>query len=159
MKGLNSMAKQDNNMTMQEFVDEIEIDNGMTKEEATMAYRAVINGIKKAVANGRRLQLYGFGTFYLQLHKGHKMQFQPTKNQTDDYLVLKFSASSSLNKHIREGRFTRNGNVKDLFSIDADEAETINPADTDVITMIAADTVEGQTDVETTQRETAEYNV
>lgn len=93
-------------MTMQEFVDWMAEQNNMTREEATQAYCAVINGIKYATANGMRLQLYGFGTFYLQLHKGHKMQFQPTKNITDDYLVLKFSASSSLNKHIRDGKFS-----------------------------------------------------
>lgn len=92
-------------MTMQEFVDWIAEENEMTRAEATQAYCAVINGIKKAVANGARLQLYGFGIFYLQLHKGHKMQFQPLQNTTDDYLVLKFSASSSLNRHIRDGRF------------------------------------------------------
>ena len=100
------MSKRDNTMTMQEFVDWIAAENNMAREEATQAYCAVINGIKRAVANGIRLQLYGFGIFYLQLHKGHKMQFQPLQNTTDDYLVLKFSASSSLNRHIRDGRFT-----------------------------------------------------
>lgn len=99
------MSKRENTMTMQEFVDWMAAQNGMSREEATQAYCAVINGIKHAVSNGMRLQLYGFGTFYLQLHKGHKMQFQPTQNTTDDYLVLKFSASSSLNKHIRDGKF------------------------------------------------------
>ena len=99
------VSKRENNMTMPEFVDWMAAQNGMSREEATQAYCAVINGIKYAVSNGMRLQLYGFGTFYLQLHKGHKMQFQPTQNTTDDYLVLKFSASSSLNKHIRDGKF------------------------------------------------------
>lgn len=99
------MSKRNDTMTMQEFVDWIALQNGMSRDEATQAYGAVINGIKKAIANGKRLQLYGFGIFYLQLHKGHKMQFQPKQNTTDDYLVLKFSASSSLNKHIRDGRF------------------------------------------------------
>lgn len=125
------MAKKENIMTMQEFVNAIAEKNEMTKEDAAQAYHAVINGIKEFVANGKKLQLYGFGCFYLQLHKGHKMQFQPNKNETDDYLVLKFSASSSLNKHIRDGKFKNKKNA-----LNSDNAEIINN-NTDNIIMTA----------------------
>ncbi|MDL5199565.1 hypothetical protein [Streptomyces sp. ALI-76-A] len=42
--------------------------------------------------------LTSFGRFYRQDHKGHKVRFG--KSDVDNYVVLKFSASSSFNRRL-----------------------------------------------------------
>ncbi len=88
-------------MTQRQFVDYMADMAGIRVEDAQKAYNIVIHAIKQAVAEGYLLKLYGFGQFYPQLHRGHQMQFTDGSKPMGDYLVLKFSASSSLNKRIR----------------------------------------------------------
>lgn len=100
-----STAKQSSMMKTSEFIRFIADENDMTLDEAKRSYWAVVTAIKALVTKGVDLQLRGFGRFYLQLHKGQCPQFQDGVNRTPmpDYLVLKFSASTSVNKHIRDG--------------------------------------------------------
>mgnify|MGYP001082381513 CR=1 FL=1 len=87
-----STAKQSSMMKTSEFIRFIADENDMTLDEAKRSYWAVVTAIKALVTKGVDLQLRGFGRFYLQLH-----------TPMPDYLVLKFSASTSVNKHIRDG--------------------------------------------------------
>lgn len=55
--------------------------------------------IFEAVRNGKTVSLSGIGTFRLQQHKGHPVQFQTSKaKKVDSYVVFKFSASKHRNK-------------------------------------------------------------
>ena len=100
-----SVAKQSSLMKTSEFIQFIAKENDMDMDDAKRAYWAVVTAIKALVAKGVDLQLRGFGRFYLQLHKGQCPQFQDGVNRTPmpDYLVLKFSASTSVNRYMRDG--------------------------------------------------------
>lgn len=74
---------------------------GISRNDAAEAYNMVISSIKDVVTRGFNLRLVGFGMFYLQKHKGNPIQFHAQNKTNDDYLVFKFSASSTLNRSIR----------------------------------------------------------
>ena len=100
------MAKAENKMNKREFIAHMAEMNGVSEKQATDAYTMVMNSIQDAVASGVRLSLMGFGTFYLQTHKGHPVQFEGDTgtDRVHDYEVFKFSASNALNKRIRDRR-------------------------------------------------------
>jgi len=72
-------------------------------------YDAVIEEIIDVVGSGDRLTLTGFGKFYRQVHKGHPVQRVTEEGKlggsdglrtVDDYAVLKFSATRSVNRRL-----------------------------------------------------------
>lgn len=63
-------------------------------------YEALIDEIIDSVADGEVVVLTGFGRFSQQIHKGHRVRFGQTT--VDDYPVLKFSASRSINRRLGE---------------------------------------------------------
>lgn len=69
-------------------------------------YEVGIQELLETVARGDRLVLTGFGRFYLQAHKGHRVQFADAKDGEspviEDYSVLKFSARREVNKHLHQ---------------------------------------------------------
>ena len=73
----------------------------VSRSDAADAYNMVINSIRDVVTHGFNLRLVGFGLFYLQKHKGNPIQFHAKNKTNEDYLVFKFSASSTLNRSIR----------------------------------------------------------
>lgn len=89
-------------MNKRQFLRKVAAENGMTIADTTRAYNAIIKGIQDTVNQGTVVSLTGFGTFYLQKHKGHPVQFEDTENQVNDYVVFKFSASDVLNKKFRQ---------------------------------------------------------
>lgn len=80
-------------------------DKDVTLENVEKFFDIITSCIKDVVMNGNELNLTKFGTFYLQKHKGHPVQFDKTKSGSviDDYYVFKFSASDVLNMAIRQG--------------------------------------------------------
>lgn len=89
-----------NKVSKNQFLAEVAHNNDMSLEEVTTAYNAIVDGIHDVVASGRTLSLTGFGSFYLQRHKGHPVQFEGRAN-VGDYVIFKFSASDVLNKRFR----------------------------------------------------------
>lgn len=94
-----------NRVSRQQFLDYVAAKNGVTVDSLVTAYDMIFDGIYDIVKSNKRLCLNGFGTFYLQMHKGHQMQFG-CDVKSDDYAVFKFSASNTLNKRIRSETFT-----------------------------------------------------
>lgn len=92
-----------------DFLNRVSTRTGVPLQVATDMYEAIIEEILDVVSAGDSLILTGFGKFYHQEHKGHRVQ---TVNQegklagTDepevvaDYAVLKFSATRTINRRI-----------------------------------------------------------
>lgn len=97
-----------NRMSRQQFINEVAEKNGVTSDSLMSAYNMIFEGIYDAVKTGRVLCLNGFGNFYLQKHKGHKMRFSGD-TVSGDYIVFKFSAANTLNQ-----KFRKELNVDDL---------------------------------------------
>lgn len=74
-------------------------------------YEAFIEEIYSTIASGHTLTLTGFGSFYLQKHKGHPVQFDGNEGRrgVNDYLIFKFSASDVINRRFRDDY--QSGNV------------------------------------------------
>lgn len=90
-----------NKISKNQFLADVARNNDMSLEDITDAYNAIVSGIHDVVASGRTLSLTGFGSFYLQRHKGHPVQFEGRSN-VEDYVIFKFSASDVLNKRFRQ---------------------------------------------------------
>lgn len=60
-------------------------------------YNAMLAIIVEAVRDHGKLVLTGFGRFYSQVHKGHRVQFAGSEERIPDYSVLKFSATRRSN--------------------------------------------------------------
>lgn len=63
-------------------------------------YEAIIAELVDGVTRGDDVVLTAFGRFYRQDHKGHKVRFG--KDDVEGYSVLKFSASPSVNRRLRD---------------------------------------------------------
>lgn len=84
------------------FLKNVAATSGLDINVVTRVYTAMINEVQNTVCEGNTLSLTGFGTFYLQKHKGHPVQFEGKMNSVPDYWVFKFSASDVLNSRIRQ---------------------------------------------------------
>ena len=93
------MAK--NTISKKHFLAAVARDNGMSVENITKAWDAIVNGLHDQLAAGNTVSLTGFGSFYLQKHKGHPVQFE-SHAVIQDYIVMKFSTSDVLNKRFRK---------------------------------------------------------
>ena len=76
--------------------------NGITNDDATRMYNCVMNAIRDVVTNNVKLSLGGFGVFQAQKHKGQPVQFCESDMTVQDYLVFKFSASTTPNQYLRD---------------------------------------------------------
>lgn len=85
-----------------EFVKRFARRAGVPVHVASLVYEAMIEELLEIVGNGDRLTLTGFGKFYPQEHKGHRVRFADAdgKTEVDDYNVLKFSATRAVNKSV-----------------------------------------------------------
>ena len=61
-------------------------------------YDALLAIIVEAVRDHGKLVLTGFGRFYSQIHKGHRVQFAGSEGRIPDYPILKFSATRRSNE-------------------------------------------------------------
>lgn len=93
-----------------EYVGRVARRAGVPVRVATTVYEAMIEEILEIVGEGNRLTLTGFGKFYPQAHKGHRVRtvdeegkigsVPETSDVIDDYAVLKFSATRTVNRNI-----------------------------------------------------------
>lgn len=90
----------DTKVCKKQFLSEVTREAGMSLEDVSRAYDAILSVVERHVAKDERVSLTGFGTFYLQRHKGHPVQFEDNA-VIPDYVVLKFSASDVVNKRLR----------------------------------------------------------
>lgn len=92
-----------------DFVKTISQKNNISYKAAEFCYDIIIKGIINEVSKNHKLMLSGFGTFYLQNHRGHFVPSDDLKNKKcTNCLTFKFSASKTLNKQIRAEIETEN---------------------------------------------------
>lgn len=91
-------------MTKTKLIQAVSKRTGIDSATVRAVYAAIVDEIITTTRSGRSVMLTGFGRFY-RLHKaGHTVQF--TKSGTGvvpGYDVLKFSASSTLNRSLAHG--------------------------------------------------------
>ncbi|ROR75982.1 DNA-binding protein [Plantibacter flavus] len=77
-------------------------ETGIPYSVATKLYEEMIAQILASVGEGIPVTLTGFGRFYAQGHKGHRVQFadQDGSTKVNNYAVLKFSATSAVNRKV-----------------------------------------------------------
>lgn len=78
-----------------------------TLKDVETIYKGIVQTLFHIVSRGDTVTLSGFGSFYVQKHKGHPVQFGGV-DKIDDYHTLKFSASVTANRDIRK-RIARDG--------------------------------------------------
>lgn len=94
-------TKSDDRVSKREFIAEVARVAGVPVKTATAVYEAIVASLLDNVRRGVTVTLTGFGRFYGQKHKGHCVQFADGgKDVIDDYTVLKFSATRSVNKSL-----------------------------------------------------------
>ena len=87
-----------------EFLENIAAKHNISVADARSAYDLIVDEIRCVICSGSDLSVTGFGTFSLQKHKGHPVQFKSKRGTVDDYVVLKFAVSDVLMSKIRESR-------------------------------------------------------
>lgn len=85
-------------ISKREFISRVAVRSGLPVKAVSPVYEAIIDELAASVQCGETVVLTGFGRFYRQDHKGHKVRFG--KSDVDDYSVLKFSASRSMNRQL-----------------------------------------------------------
>lgn len=85
-----------------EYVSRVAHRAGVPVRVASAVYEAAIEEILAIIGNGDRLTLTGFGKFYPQEHKGHRVRFADDSgtDEIPDYAVLKFSATRAVNRKV-----------------------------------------------------------
>jgi DNA-binding protein HU-beta len=100
--------REEGRVSKREFVSRVAKRAGVPVRIASHVYDSVIEEILDIVGNGNDLTLTGFGKFYPQMHKGHRVRVADANGkfsdaegaEIDNYAVLKFSATRSVNKKV-----------------------------------------------------------
>lgn len=94
-------------VSKREFVQRFARRGNLPLPIAQQAYDAMIEELLDLVGQGNRVTLTGFGRFYPQEHKGHRVRFseggEDGSDEIGDYTVLKFSATRAVNRSIDGG--------------------------------------------------------
>ncbi|MFI5702553.1 HU family DNA-binding protein [Streptomyces xanthochromogenes] len=85
-------------VSKREFISRVATRSELPVRVVNIVYESLLSELTGAVSCGETVVLTSFGRFYRQDHKGHKVRFG--KSNVDDYVVLKFSASSSFNRRL-----------------------------------------------------------
>lgn len=85
-------------VSKRKFISRVATRSGLPVRVVKKVYESLLGELTGAVSCGETVVLPSFGRFYRQDHKGHKVRFG--KSDIDDYVVLKFSASSGLNRRL-----------------------------------------------------------
>lgn len=87
-------------VSKRDFISRVATRSELPIRVVSKVYESLLGELTGAVSCGETVVLTSFGRFYRQDHKGHKVRFG--KSDVDDYVVLKFSASSSFNRRLGE---------------------------------------------------------
>ncbi|WP_405814488.1 HU family DNA-binding protein [Streptomyces sp. NBC_01390] len=85
-------------VSKRKFISRVATRSGLPVRTVKKVYESLLGELTGAASCGETVVLTGFGRFYRQDHKGHKVRFG--QSDVDDYAVLKFSASSTLNRRL-----------------------------------------------------------
>ena len=90
-------------VSKREFLARVATRSEIPARTVIRVYEAILDELMDTVRGGSTLMLTGFGKFYRQKHKGHRVQFSKSGDAIDNYWVLKFSATRSVNKSVADG--------------------------------------------------------
>lgn len=88
-------------VTRKQLLEQVAQDSGVDVAVVNQVYNSLVDCIVESVSAGNHMSLTGFGNFYRQTHKGHPVQFESSDSIVQDYALLKFSASDTINKRLR----------------------------------------------------------
>lgn len=91
----------DGKVNREDFLSRVAKRTGLELSDVNTVYYGIVSEIEDIARSGDKLSLAGFGSFYVQMHKGHPVQFGTHDRKVDDYMVFKFSASNVFNKKLR----------------------------------------------------------
>lgn len=96
-------VKNDNKekMNRSEFLARVAKRTGYSRRMIVEVYDAMVDEFVAAMRDKKQLLLTGFGTYFVQQHKGHPVQFSGGNEMVEDYDVLKFSPSNILKRRVR----------------------------------------------------------
>lgn len=90
-------------ISKREFLAQVSGNSEIPLKTVTKVYEAIQDELLDTMRRGEALMLTGFGKFYRQEHKGHRVQFaEEGAKAIDDYFVLKFSATRTVNKSLSD---------------------------------------------------------
>lgn len=85
-------------VSKRDFISRVAARTQLPIRLVSTVYEGLLDELRDLVRARSTVVLTGFGRFYLQEHKGHKVRFG--KSAVNDYSVLKFSASRSMNREL-----------------------------------------------------------
>jgi DNA-binding protein HU-beta len=92
-----------NRVSKREFLAKVSNRSQIPPRTVNRVYDTIIAELMNTMQRGDQLMLTGFGKFYPQAHKGHRVQFADNGARAiDDYFVLKFSATRNVNKALAQ---------------------------------------------------------
>ena len=99
-------VKNDNKekMNRSEFLARVAKRTGYSRRMIVEVYDAMVDEFVAAMRDKKQLLLTGFGTYFVQQHKGHPVQFSGGNEMVEDYDVLKFSPSNILKQRVRSNQ-------------------------------------------------------
>jgi nucleoid DNA-binding protein len=93
-----NMSDQRQRISKREFISRVAERSGWSMKTVSSVYEGILDELLDAVSHGETVALTGFGRFYRQTHRGHKVHFG--QSEVEDYSVLKFSASRTVNRKL-----------------------------------------------------------
>ncbi|MGW2984286.1 HU family DNA-binding protein [Streptomyces goshikiensis] len=109
-------------VSKREFISRVATRSELPIRVVNKVYESLLGELTVAANRGETVVLTSFGRFYRQDHKGHKVRFG--KSNVDDYVVLKFSASSSFNRRLGGNKTDTSSETYGTIE-DADEFENV----------------------------------
>ena len=91
-------------MTKLDIIKESSHMTGLTKVETELVLDSVINSIKSSLANGDRVDIRGFGSFFVKVRKAREAR-NPSTNERiflDEKYIPTFKVSKLLKKFVDE---------------------------------------------------------
>lgn len=91
-------------LTKKDLVSRISKATGITPEKSKTAVETVLSSIRLALANGKHIELRGFGSFEIQVHKsriGRNPQVPEKAIIIPNRAVVKFKPGQELKKQLK----------------------------------------------------------
>ncbi|MGC4939379.1 HU family DNA-binding protein [Kribbella sp. DT2] len=102
-----NMSDQRQRISKREFISRVAARSGWPIKTVNSVYEGILDELMDAVSHDETVALTGFGRFYRQTHRGHKVHFG--QSEVDDYAVLKFSASRIVNRQLEPQSASESG--------------------------------------------------
>ncbi|MFD3800993.1 HU family DNA-binding protein [Kocuria palustris] len=116
-------------VSKRDFISRVAARTELPIRLVSTVYEGLLDELRDLVRARSTVVLTGFGRFYLQEHKGHKVRFG--KSAVNDYSVLKFSASRSMNRELDQERGDEDLDSPDEAADQDENAEETDSADED----------------------------